>query len=594
MRTRRTFVGALAVAVLVPIVPLGAAPAAAGPPPEPACLGSSASFDPFGRNVIVGTNQSETLNGTSGPDVIIGRGGKDEINGRGSDDLLCGDEDAGGADGNDTIHGNSGNDQMLGHVGNDKLFGDSDRDVLFGGLGDDLLNGGPNAQGVFDEASYFLSSDGINVNLKKGKATGEGTDELVGIEGATGSGENDKLLGNNRDNSFEPVGGVDTVKGFGGVDTLGYIFTSNNLLINMTGGTTHGDGFDSFSGFENVIGGDGNDYITGDDGANALLGNEGDDTIFGRSGDDIMLGFGGDDTLLGGVGVADFVSYSDLPNANVSINLAQNSATRFDGADTLEGVEMVEGSDQGDSIEGDNGPNFFFAEEGDDFVDGAGGSDLIFFLGATEGVDVDLSSASADGMGADDLYNIEHVVGSSFVDDIVGDAERNFLNGSGRSDRVVGAGNNDYISGGSGNDTLEGGPGNQDMVDFFQSRNGVDLDLGASPATASGEGSDELFGIEAASGSRKADDFEGNAAVNYFYGQKGADDLFGLGGGDHLDGGPQTDSLVGGPANDECFTKNESSSCEDFSKPDEHPLSSYSRRYKKAVAAARRYKRRYK
>src|SRR5687767_4890728 len=95
MTTRRSLVAALAVAVLVPILPIGlAAPATAGPPPEPSCLGSSESFDPFGRNIIVGTNGPNTINGTSGPDVIIGRGGKDVINGRGGNDLICGGEDS--------------------------------------------------------------------------------------------------------------------------------------------------------------------------------------------------------------------------------------------------------------------------------------------------------------------------------------------------------------------------------------------------------------------------------------------------------------------------------------------------------------------
>jgi Ca2+-binding RTX toxin-like protein len=372
------------------------------------------------------------------------------------------------------------------------------------------------------------------------------------------------------------------------------------MFVNLQGGTSIGDGVDEIDSFENVIGSSYNDYITGTDGVNALFGNEGHDTLFARSGDDIMIGFSGQDSMFGGVGTADFVSYSDgnLAGLSVLIDLGAGVANRSDGNDTLDGVEMVEGSSENDSVYGDNGPNFFYSDEGDDFINGRGGSDLVFFLGAGPGgVEADLSEGTATGMndsGPDVLNNIEHLVGSSYVDELIGDNNRNFLNGSNGVDHVVGAGNNDYISGGTGGDILEGGPGNQDMVDFFQSKNSVNLDLGTSPATATGEGNDDLFDIEAASGSKKADHFEGNSAANFFYGQKGADNLLGFGGGDHLDGGPKTDTLVGGPANDECFKKSESSSCEDFSQPDEHPLSSYSRRYKKAVAAARRYKRRYK
>ena len=593
MNIRRTLSAALGIAVVVPILPLGG-PAAQAGVNDPTCFGSPTLGDP--RTLIVGTNQSETLVGTPGEDIIIGRRGKDNIKGLGGGDLICGSEDSDPPDAGDIIHAGPGSDIVAGGRGHDDIFGGNDRDNLFGNQGADLLNGGANSLRVGDEANYFFAANPIVANLARGTATGEGNDRRVNVEGLGGSDNNDRLIGDNGLNSFDGLAGDDVMKGRRGVDTLGLTFANSKAWVNLRGGTSISvtDGSDTISSMENVIGSPFDDYVTGTGRANVLFGAGGHDTLYGRAGDDILIGFQGHDTMFGGAGVADFASYSDEPGLPVDINLLLGEANRSDGNDALEGIEMVEGSDMDDTITGDNGPNFFFAEEGDDTINGKGGSDLIFFLDAQNGVVVNLVLGTATGMAqtTDSIDEVENIVGSDFADDITGDGGRNFLNGSTGIDSVRGLGNNDYLAGGAGNDNINGGGGTNDLVDFFQSSRGVSASLAGGEAT--GEGTDVLQDVESLSGTARRDRLAGSALPNRLYGQKGGDTLVGYRGNDRLDGGRAADTLRGGEDNDRCFTKKEASGCETFSRPSEHPLAEVGRRYKKAVAAARRYKRRYK
>jgi len=137
-------------------------------PPEFACLGIT--------NVIVGTDDKDTLIGTEGNDLIYGLGGNDLIVGLG---------------GNDVLLGGPGNDVIEGGEGCDFLSGDGGNDVLFGGGGDDLLCGGPGCDSMEGEAGndrlnggpdddYLLGGDGDDV-----LDSGGGSDLL--LEGRQGT-----------------------------------------------------------------------------------------------------------------------------------------------------------------------------------------------------------------------------------------------------------------------------------------------------------------------------------------------------------------------------------------------------------------------
>jgi Ca2+-binding RTX toxin-like protein len=152
-------------------------------PPEPVvykCDGIKAT--------IVGTNNSETINGTNGRDVIVARAGKDEINPKKGNDLICagdgvdtvtgsgGNDRALGQDGADILKGGDGNDKLLGGAKDDKLYGHNHGDILKGGEGSDRLEGGANADTLYGE--------------------GHGKDKLYGNSGF------DKLNGGDGGNDF--------------------------------------------------------------------------------------------------------------------------------------------------------------------------------------------------------------------------------------------------------------------------------------------------------------------------------------------------------------------------------------------------------
>ena len=71
--------------------------------------------------------------------------------------------------------------------------------------------------------------------------------------------------------------------------------------------TTNSTEVTSFSGIENIVGGDGIDYIVGSSAANTIDGGAGADTILGGDGDDVITGGDGVDKLTGGNGSDTFV-----------------------------------------------------------------------------------------------------------------------------------------------------------------------------------------------------------------------------------------------------------------------------------------------
>jgi Ca2+-binding RTX toxin-like protein len=82
----------------------------------------------------------------------------------------------------------------------------------------------------------------------------------------------------------------------------------------------------------------------------------------------------------------------------------------------------------------------------------------------TVGVRVLLSLSPArarPGTGAADvLSTFENIVGTPFVDSLVGDDVTNRISGGGGNDAMAGNGANDALDGGAGTDRADGGAGN--------------------------------------------------------------------------------------------------------------------------------------
>ena len=94
------------------------------------------SFEIFLANVAESGSQGETLIGTGQSDTLQGALGDDVINGRGGGDFLGGDL------GNDTINGGPGADIIIGGGGSDDLSGGSKNDLILGNGGADKLTAG--------------------------------------------------------------------------------------------------------------------------------------------------------------------------------------------------------------------------------------------------------------------------------------------------------------------------------------------------------------------------------------------------------------------------------------------------------------------
>jgi hypothetical protein len=114
--------------------------------------GGGGGGDESCANPIVGTRDSDVLNGTSAGDLILGRRGNDRIFGRGGEDCLEGeggrdrmsggpdDDELDGGPAGDDLSGDGGRDRIDGRGGDDEIDARGGRDRVFGGPGDDEID----------------------------------------------------------------------------------------------------------------------------------------------------------------------------------------------------------------------------------------------------------------------------------------------------------------------------------------------------------------------------------------------------------------------------------------------------------------------
>jgi hypothetical protein len=92
--------------------------------------------------------------------------------------------------------------------------------------------------------------------------------------------------------------------------------------------------------------------------------------LTGGAGDDMLIGGAGGDTLIGGAGTADTVSYAGSAAVTLDLSAATGTGSTGDAAgDTLNGIEYVVGSSNGDS--------FTVSQSQGWHVDGGAGNDTV-------------------------------------------------------------------------------------------------------------------------------------------------------------------------------------------------------------------------
>lgn len=289
-----------------------------------ASIAQTALFSVLKRPVLTGSEQDDEITGTDCADEIAGGPGNDLIEALGGPDIVCGgpgnDVIRGGAGndtlfggaGDDVIHGGDGDDHISGGEGNDQLFGEAGDDIIFGDAGDDLLDGGEGNDMLFGGAGNDRLIGGAGDDRLDG---GSGNDQLSGGEG------NDVLLGGDGDDLLEGNAGDDTVDGGAGNDTI-HGGDGNDTLLGGAGDDVIYDG----AGSDHVDAGDGNDIVVaamdGED--DVYLGGDGCDTLdYSAAQEDLVIDVSGgtasgieigDDTIggfeefIGGAGDDHFIA----------------------------------------------------------------------------------------------------------------------------------------------------------------------------------------------------------------------------------------------------------------------------------------------
>lgn len=200
-------------------------------------------------DLMVGSDDRNSLSGGDGNDALYGQGGNDTLSGDGGDDHLW---------------GGTGNDRLLGGQGNDVLVGNEGVDTMLGGQGDDayVVDNASDIVVELNNEGYDQVFSSTNYSIEKADAVEELT--LIGDSdiNATGNAGNNLIIGNTGNNYLKGNEGQDTLAGYAGNDTI-------------EGG----------SELDIIYGGSGNDILKNDDESaqnseDALIGGSGYDTYY--------------------------------------------------------------------------------------------------------------------------------------------------------------------------------------------------------------------------------------------------------------------------------------------------------------------------
>jgi len=376
-----------------------------------------------------------------------------------------GDDTETGTGGDDFISAGSGNDTVDGGAGNDDIAGDAGDDNLNGGAGNDVLAGG------------------------------EGDDNLAG-----GAGD-------------------DTIDGGAGSHDVVHYEGTAAVNVDLTTGVATGQGHDTLTGIEDVVGSDKADVVVGNDSNNTLSGGAGNDSLSGGLGDDVLDGGDGKDNLAGGQG--DDQLDGGAGNDQLAGGAGNNTLAGGAGNDKI----SAEGGD--DVVDGGTGDDVITAGDGANVVDGGEGNDKI-----TSGSGADTING---GIGADKISS--------------GDGNDTDNGGAGDDSIVAGAGD-DVLNGGTGADKMAGGTGNDTYYvdnagDKVSEKGGEGTDTVISSVSYSLEKDKAVENLTLAENAVPNNiDATGNGEDNILIGNSGDNVLNGKSGADTLTGGAGHDTFV--------------------------------------------------
>ena len=456
---------------------------------------------------------NDTLSTGAGDDTAIGGAGNDAINGDSGSNWLAGDDakfdylPVAGTDGATRL--SSILDPNI--VGDDTLTGGGDNDFLLGGFGNDILYGmGGDDVLIGDAAVVNFDASGMMVRIETldGEDLRNGADELRGEDGSDvliGGGNSDRIDGGSEDDlifgdnvllTLNPGSGDAMSTRYRTVAGALYDADGNELL--GTTAQTRPGGNAAWADWT----------ITLD--ASMEAGRFGDDYLAGGAHSDTIFGQRGNDTIQGDGSIDEVVSALRVTDGSLQIDPSVESVT--DGDDYIEGnagADLIFGNLGQDDIVGGSSSAFVFSlkakEQRDD------GTDMIFGGAGTDLARNDLGDQS-HGRDADmilgDNGNIFRIVTVTVTNNVTALRTFNYDNYASDTRIVVrAAGLVDYT------------PGGKDYVP-------TSADQGA------------------------ADEIHGESGDDFIYGMAGDDVLFGEGQDDDLIGGWGHDWMSGGTGDD--------------------------------------------
>jgi Ca2+-binding RTX toxin-like protein len=432
-----------------------------------------------------------------------------------------------------------------------------------------------------------------------------GIENLYGGRHAPGTGVQDRLSGNSRDNVIWGREGNDFLDGgSSGYDTLreeraGDWNLTSTTLVNATTGEsdTFTEGtFDeialtgddspnsldasSFSGWVRLDGGGGDDVLIGGRGTNHLTGGPGQDRVDGTLGHDILIEQADADFVL----TSSFLRIGTETDTFVG-TIEEAVLTGGDGPNDIDasgfnGPVALDGGAGDDTLIGSIFDDQLTGGAGDDALAGGDGNDRYLFdadtaLGrdtlserAGGGIDtLDFGGTDVLGVSVSLALATEQIVNGNLMlvlssattfENIDGSRQDDTLVGNDRANTIRGLEGGDRITGGSGADVLEGGDGSTPAGiayhDTLVETRDAHVTLEPAVLRFDGVAEDVLSGFEAAEltggpgdNTLDASAYDGGVRLE---GGEGDDTLRGGFGDDVLIGGGGDDTLAGGFGDD--------------------------------------------
>ncbi|CAN7486531.1 T1SS-143 repeat domain-containing protein [Neorhizobium sp. LjRoot104] len=420
-----------------------------------------------GNDILVGSNQANTIRGGDGNDTIIGNGGDDTLEGGAGNDLFIYKV----GDGNDRVNG--GTETSATSPNYDVLRVEGDAQARTFNIG--IASGGPSINaGAGNAADIAVSYNGPSSAAIR-------ADEIEGIDIVAGSGAITVNVGSLAGSAVLP----NTIHVTGSNSTTGDVVDASGI----TSANPVSVVFDGNEGNDSFIGGAGKDTARGGEGNDTLTGGLGADIIEGGAGNDV-INLGADQTVGGLATTLDSID-GGADYDKIVLTTGSQGFLLDGNVTTISRVEEIVGTDGNDTItlrddylsDQANGGVTINGGNGNDTITGGKGNDVI-----------------TGGVGIDTLR------GGAGADTLIGGADNDVFWGGKHSDNLFGNGTTNV------GDDLYAKAGEQDKAMFGSDPSNYEVTWNAAfqtwevlaksgavefgGTTGPGLNVDRLFGIE--------------------------------------------------------------------------------------------------